>query len=120
VIAGRLYRLGQDNRGAYGDGITVCEIVRLDTDHYEERPTARLRVPGRRGPHTLDRWNATAIVDLYADRRDASAGLRRLRTRLRPRSQNRDPRYASCEGEVDGGRRNCCIRRDDALSETRL
>jgi hypothetical protein len=91
VIAGRLYRLGQDNRGAYGDGITVCEIVRLDTDQYEERPTARLQVPGRRGPHTLDRWNGTAIVDLYDDRRDASAGLRRVRTRLRARSSKRAP-----------------------------
>lgn len=33
----KLYRPSQDCAGSYGAGINICEIVRLDKNHYEER-----------------------------------------------------------------------------------
>lgn len=78
---GRLYRLGQDNRHRYGDGITVCEVTTLTEDHYEEHIRGRLRFSDRHGPHTLSTGAGQTIVDGYQEQYDVTAGLRRLRAR---------------------------------------
>jgi hypothetical protein len=75
---GRLYRLGQDNRDRYGDGITVAEVTALDTESYRETPLLRLRVRGHRGPHTLERMGERFVVDYFDERFSVSDSWRRL------------------------------------------
>jgi hypothetical protein len=78
---GRLFRLGQDNRRRYGDGIAVCEIVTLEPHRYREVQRAILRMPDGHGPHALGVWGDRHVVDRYDEVRDAGAGLRRIRAR---------------------------------------
>jgi hypothetical protein len=78
---GRLFRLGQDNRRRYGDGIAVREIVTLEQDRYREVHRAFLRMPDGHGPHALGVWGDRYVVDRYDEVRDAGAGLRRIRAR---------------------------------------
>jgi hypothetical protein len=67
ATGGRLFRPGQDNRRGYGDGVVLSEIKRLDPDGYEEVPTTRLTVPGRRGPQTVVQVGSRLLVDLYTE-----------------------------------------------------
>jgi folate-dependent phosphoribosylglycinamide formyltransferase PurN len=79
---GRLFRLGQDNRRRYGDGIAVCEIVTLHVDRYREVHRAHVRMRDGHGPHAFGVWSDRSIVDRYDEVRASGAGLRRVRPRL--------------------------------------
>lgn len=78
----RLYRLGQDWRGGYGDGIVAFEIVRLTATDYEEVEIAARAFTRVRGPHTLNRRGDRLLFDWYEDRVSPLAGLRRIAARL--------------------------------------
>jgi folate-dependent phosphoribosylglycinamide formyltransferase PurN len=79
---GRLFRLGQDNRRRYGDGIAVCEIVTLQVDRYQEVYRSHLGMREGHGPHALGEWGDRFIVDRYEEVSYGGAGLRRVRARL--------------------------------------
>ena len=79
---GRLFRVGQDNRRGYGDGVALSEILQLDQEHYREQYRGTLRMPDGHGPHSLDMRGQCGVADRYDEVRVASAGLRRLRARL--------------------------------------
>ena len=76
---GRLYRPGQDLRGAYGDGLLLFPIEEISPIAYRESEGTPLRFTGHRGPHTLNIRENTALFDYYDDRFSLLAGLRRLR-----------------------------------------
>lgn len=80
---GRLFRLGQDFSGAYGDGLFAFEIEELSPEHYRERPIGRIGFTDRKGPHTLNFRNGQAAFDWYEDRVTLFAGMRRLIGRSR-------------------------------------
>jgi hypothetical protein len=82
---GRLFRLGQDFRSGYGDGICAFEIEELDEHRYRERPLGRLAFLDRRGPHTLNIRGGEMAFDWYRDRVTPMAGLRRLLARASAR-----------------------------------
>lgn len=79
----RLYRLGQDGSGGYGERLVAFEITTLTPDAYAEREAGEIAFAGVRGPHTLN-VNADAMVfDHYRERFAPLAGVRRLMARLR-------------------------------------
>jgi len=78
----RLYRVGQDSRQQYGDGIVLFEIERLTPTEYREIEVGQLRFPDFRGPHTLNLAGDQALFDYYEDRFSLLAGVRRVRSRL--------------------------------------
>lgn len=80
-LDGRLIRVGQDLRGAYGDGISFFHITRIDPRAYAEELIGHFRFTGRRGPHTLNIGRGEIAFDYYADQFSVLAGLRRLRRR---------------------------------------
>lgn len=82
VVEGRLYRLGQDGTGAYGDGLLAFEVTVLTSESYCEVPAGAVRFSGIKGPHTLNFREGRAVFDWYRDRATPLAGLRRLRGRL--------------------------------------
>ena len=79
---GRLFRPGQDNRGSYGNGVTLSEIIELSTERYREVPRAQVRVAGRKGPHTLFLDGDSTVVDSYVERLSPLAGMTRLKNRV--------------------------------------
>jgi len=83
---GDLYRVGQDGRDQYGDGVIAFRIEELSPLIYRETEIDRLRFKERRGPHTLNFNSDSALFDYYQQRFSLTAGLRRLRARwhLRP------------------------------------
>lgn len=82
VHEGKLYRFGQNNADAYGNGIRVMEVVKLSRDNYEEQEVAQLRFSDAHGPHTVDVRNGKVVVDFYIDRFSFLAGYRRFASRL--------------------------------------
>lgn len=76
--AGRLFRLGQDASGGYGDGLFLFEIATLSPHAYSETRTATLRFTALRGPHTLGFRGGQAVFDWYRDRFSLFAGVRRV------------------------------------------
>lgn len=84
---GRLYRLGQDFSGDYGDGLIVFEIEELSAEAYAETEIGRIRFEDRKGPHTLNIRGEEIIFDWYRDRFAPLAGVRRvLQRRRRPQA----------------------------------
>jgi hypothetical protein len=79
---GRLYRIGQDFRSDYGDGLAVFEIETLTGEDYREREVGALRFSGVKGPHTLNLKDGQLLFDWYRDRFSPLAGVRRLAARL--------------------------------------
>jgi hypothetical protein len=79
---GRLYRLGQNGAGAYGDGIIIFEVEAFGPDAYLEKPAGALRFGRPKGPHTLNFRAGEAVFDWYRDRLSLLAGVRRLFGRL--------------------------------------
>lgn len=75
---GRLYRLGQDNRDHYGDGITVAEITKIDAETYREKAGSRLRIRGHHGPHTLERFGDRFVIDYFDQHLSITDSWRRL------------------------------------------
>jgi hypothetical protein len=78
---GRLFRLGQDFRFGYGDGIYVFEVETMTEERYREKPLGLIRFRDRRGPHALDVKDGELVFDWYEDRFSLFAGLRRLLAR---------------------------------------
>lgn len=79
---GRLFRIGQDFRSGYGDGLCAFEIESLTSTDYRERPIGELRFGGVKGPHTLNLDGGRLLFDWYRDRFSPLAGPRRLIARL--------------------------------------
>ena len=84
-LDGRLFRLGQDLSGDYGNGLIVFEIKELTPQAYSERRTAEIRFTHRKGPHTLNMRGNEMVFDWYRDRFTPSAGFRRLKSALQRR-----------------------------------
>jgi len=64
---GTLMRVAQDCRGAYGAGLAICRVDRLDARGYAQTVVARLGpppVPGAERVHTLNRAGALEVIDL--------------------------------------------------------
>jgi hypothetical protein len=93
-LGSQLYRLGQDGRGEYGDGVTIFRIRRLTRTSYEEARHSEVRFTGVSGPHTLNFADGVALFDWYADSFHALSWLRRLRSRT---SRSRQRIYYSTE-----------------------
>lgn len=77
-----LYRLGQNNCQEYGDGVTLCRVLQLDDDGYQEQPIAKLALNQLHGPHTFSTNEQKAYVDYYKMVFDPLAWLARIRSRL--------------------------------------
>jgi len=79
---GQLYRLGQDWRHAYGDGILAFRITELSETEYAEEPAGEACFDRVRGPHTVNRRGDLLLFDYYRERFSLLAGVRRLLGRL--------------------------------------
>lgn len=75
------YRIGQDLRGRYGDGLVFFQVSRIEPDNYSEEAVHGFRFDHVRGPHTLNLGGGRAAFDYYTDRFGPLAGFRRLRER---------------------------------------
>jgi hypothetical protein len=82
---GRLFRLGQDFSGDYGDGLIFFEITELSEEAYSERVISRIHFSDRNGPHTLNVRGGQIVFDWYRNRFTPRAGLRRLKSVLQRR-----------------------------------
>lgn len=76
---GRLIRLGQDWKRAYGDGILAFEIVALSPTEYREEPMGEASFSRVRGPHTVNRRDNLLLFDYYSEEFSLLAGIRRSR-----------------------------------------
>lgn len=81
--SGRLFRLGQDFSGEYGDGVVLFEIMELDKAGYREEFRSKSKFDNPAGPHTLNRIPQGYAFDLYRTKFSPLAGVRRLRALLR-------------------------------------
>ena len=81
MLDDRLVRVGQDFRGAYGDGLAFFHVTRIDPEGYEEQPAGSFRLNGAHGPHTLNIADGRAVFDYYDDRYSPLAGVRRFKER---------------------------------------
>jgi hypothetical protein len=77
-----LYRLGQDSRGGYGDGILAFRIVRLSPTDYAEELAGEFAFRAVRGPHTVNVRSGRLLFDFYRERLSPLAGLRRLLSKV--------------------------------------
>ena len=82
------YRLGQDNRREYGDGLIIFRIEDLSADTYAEIRIGELRFVGVRGPHTLNVRRRSVTFDFYANRFSLFAGAHRLQSFLARQSES--------------------------------
>jgi hypothetical protein len=78
---GELFRVGQDHRRGYGDGLSFFRITKLDRHAYEEQHVRDFRFDHCHGPHTLNIDESRAAFDFYQDRFMPLAGFRRLKER---------------------------------------
>ena len=81
-INNELFRLGQDNRRDYGDGITVCRVTQLNDMAYDESPVTRLMIAGHKGPHTLSTNGSKTYVDYYDKKFSPIAWLARVKAQF--------------------------------------
>lgn len=79
---GNLFRVGQDNCRNYGDGITVCQVLQLDKNAYQESPVTRLRIAGFSGPHTYSTSGGNTLVDYYQTIFDPLAWWARVKSKF--------------------------------------
>lgn len=78
---GGQYRVGQDFRRGYGDGLLLFRIDELSRIAYRESEVGSLRFQRRRGPHTLNIRGSQCLFDYYDNRFSLFAGARRLKQR---------------------------------------
>jgi len=81
-INNELFRLGQDNRRDYGDGITVCRVTQLNDMAYDESPVTRLIIAGHKGPHTLSTNDSKTYIDYYDKKFSPIAWLARVKAQF--------------------------------------
>jgi len=79
---GKHYRIGQNFRGDYGDGIILFGIDHLTRFNYRESSLDELRFEGCSGPHTLNSSGGSVVFDRYHHRFSILAGARRFKSRL--------------------------------------
>ncbi len=79
---GELFRPGQDNRGSYGNGITICKISQLSSERYREECVAEIRVKNAFGPHTLGIKLNSTVIDFYEEKLNPLAWLSRLKNKI--------------------------------------
>jgi hypothetical protein len=79
---GGLFRLGQDFRSAYGDGILAFRIEDLTTERYREVEAGAASFDEVKGPHTIDIRRGELLFDWYEEGRSPFAGVRRLLNRF--------------------------------------
>jgi hypothetical protein len=79
---GELYRLGQDWRRSYGDGVLAFRIRQLSPTEYREEPAGEAQFSDVRGPHTVNRRDRLLLFDYYTEAFSLLAGVRRLLGRL--------------------------------------
>ena len=79
---GRLRRIGQDRRKAYGDGVIVFDVDELDAEIYRESEHRAIAFKDVSGPHTLNVRDDMLAFDWYRERFSMLAGARRLAGRL--------------------------------------
>lgn len=78
---GLLYRLGQDFKDSYGDGILVFRIDAMDAQTYREELAGEAAFQSVRGPHTVNFRDGLILFDWYEERHTPLAGVRRLLNR---------------------------------------
>ena len=83
--AGTRYRVGQDLRRSYGDGIVIFRVDALSPTEYRETEVGEVRLADLRGPHTLNVCDDKVVFDYYSDRFSPLAGIRRLLSLARRR-----------------------------------
>jgi hypothetical protein len=76
----RLFRVGQDLRGSYGDGLILFAIEELTPERYRETAISELSFAGLRGPHTLNLQGKSMVFDYYRERFAPLAAIRRLQS----------------------------------------
>lgn len=81
----RLYRLGQEFTGDYGNGLIVFDINELSPEAYSESAVGRLQFRDRKGPHTLNLRGDEIVFDWYRDQFSLLAGLRRIKSLVQRR-----------------------------------
>jgi hypothetical protein len=79
---GRLFRVGQDVRTSYGDGVRMFEIIELSPERYREREVGSLGFSRVHGPHTVNIRDGVLLFDWYTNRFSIAAGFRRFLNRL--------------------------------------
>ena len=79
---GGLFRLGQDFRSAYGDGVVAFRIEELTAEQYREIEVGAASFDEVKGPHTVDVRDGELLFDWYEERGSTLAGFRRLLNRL--------------------------------------
>ena len=76
---GTLFRLGQDNSGAYGNGVKVFCITKLSMSQYSEEYRFDIRMDSVSGPHTVCIYGDKYAIDYYRERISLFAGLIRVK-----------------------------------------
>jgi hypothetical protein len=76
---GKLFRLGQDWRRAYGDGILVFEITQISPTAYSEASVGESHFEQFHGPHTVNHRGQRLLFDYYTEDFSLLAGVRRMR-----------------------------------------
>ena len=75
----KIYRLGQDNSSDYGNGILLFEITTLNKESFHEKKLLHYRFEGEcKGPHTFDFSSDLFTWDLYKERFNFFAGIKRI------------------------------------------
>jgi hypothetical protein len=80
----RLYRLGQNNEGEYGESLTISEILELSETSYSEKETGTIKVDQYKGPHSMDidQKRGSILIDYYQETFSIFAGARRFKALL--------------------------------------
>jgi hypothetical protein len=79
---GGLFRLGQDFRSAYGDGVFAFRIEEITDGRYREVELGAASFDKVKGPHTVDIRQGELLFDWYEEHVSPLAGVRRLMNRL--------------------------------------
>lgn len=77
-IENKIYRLGQDNSGKYGNGICIYEILEINKITYREKFVKSIKLHEFYGPHTIDISGQKIVLDYYTEKFSLFAGFRRL------------------------------------------
>jgi hypothetical protein len=88
----RRFRIGQDLRTGYGNGVSLFEITALSPTEYTEELVGSMRLRSHHGPHTINVSKDQFVFDYYEKHLSFLAGVRRLRHRLANRQAQRPQR----------------------------
>jgi hypothetical protein len=78
----KLYRLGQNNVSDYGNGLRICEVIKLDINSYQERIITSIGMKNSKGPHTLNFSETSQVYDFYKNQFSFFAWYRRLKSKF--------------------------------------